>query len=316
MRYNTDMAKKMTGSQAFETYYRTLFSSEAEYLQFMEALTTPKRPVLRFNPSNEKKLRNLWEKAGLEWKTLEWYPFAVLWPSDVPLDADLPGFSEHLFYTLNASSLIPVLALNPQPGEMILDACAAPGGKALFIAEQLGESHTLVANDLSRKRRERMKQVFSDFSQKIAIWGMKAELVCKKAPEQFDKVLLDAPCSSEAHVYTNKTELAKWSENRIRGLKKRQLGLLNGVWHALKPGGTLVYSTCAVTPEENEWVVGAFLKKQKGKAQLLPWNLQDTPGNSGIPGEYPLSFELVAVRRVMPNEQHSPMFIAVFTKIE
>ncbi|MCA9369436.1 MAG: RsmB/NOP family class I SAM-dependent RNA methyltransferase [Pseudomonadales bacterium] len=309
------MEQKITGKRAFEEYYQGICKSESEYRTFLTALKENRPPALRFDLQHETQLRQDWQEAGLSFTPLDWYPYAVSWPPEVPLGTELPGFAEHLFYPMNASSLLPVLALNPHPGEYILDACAAPGGKALFIAEQLGDSHTLIANDLSRARRDRMKKVFADYEEKVGVWGMKAELICKKAPEAFDKILLDAPCSSEAHIYTNKEELDKWTPNRIKGLKKRQVGLLNGVWHALKPGGTLVYSTCAVTPEENEWVVGKFLKKRKGEAELLPFPVQDAPGSGGIPGEYPTKFDVSFVHRVLPHKDNlDPMFVAVFKK--
>lgn len=309
------MAQKKVGKEAFEEYYAGVFSDDAEYQSFLTALKKNRPPTLRFDPKNEATLKKQWANAGLSFTPLEWYPHAVWWPPEVELGTELPGFANHLFYPMNASSLLPVLALDPQPGEYILDACAAPGGKALFIAERLGDSHTLVANDLSRARRERMKHVFADYGEKVGVWGMKAELICKKAPEAFDKILLDAPCSSEAHIYTNTEELNKWSQNRIKGLKKRQVGLLSGVWHALKPGGILVYSTCAVTPEENEWVVGKFLKKRKGEAELVPFSVDNAPGSGGIAGEYPLDFDVNFVRRVLPHKDSlDPMFVAIFRK--
>ena len=162
-----------------------------------------------------------------------------------------------------------------------------------------------------------MKQVFHHYSEHdIAVWGMKAELVCKKAPEAFDKILLDAPCSSEAHIYTTPAELEKWSINRITGLKKRQVGLLSGLWHALKPGGTLTYSTCSVTPEENEWVVAKFLARKKGEAQLQPISLPGTPGSTGLPGTYATEFDLSFVKRVLPHtDAYAPMFVAQFKKV-
>jgi 16S rRNA C967 or C1407 C5-methylase (RsmB/RsmF family) len=305
--------KQPTGKSAFEAYYHRLFPNQVEFDSFLQALTAHRLPILRFHPHNQTKLQALWQQQGIPFETLDWYPYAALWPKTIPYGQIIPGYTEHLFYPMNASSLLPVLSLDPQPGEYILDACAAPGGKALFISELLN-TNTLVANDLSRARRDRMKTIFRNYNRDIAVWGMKAELICKKAPEAFDKILLDAPCSSEAHIYSNAEELAKWSENRVRGLKKRQVGLLGGVWHALKPGGRVVYSTCAITPEENEWVVGQFLKKKKGSAILETCDLR-CPGITGFDGEYPTSFDLTHVRRVMPQHHNlDPMFVAVFRK--
>lgn len=312
------MAQKKIGKLAFEEYYQTVFTDPAEFTAFITALKENRPPGLRFDPKHEVQLRELWKSAGLTFEPVSWYPWMIQWPPEVTLGTELPGFREHLFYPMSASSLLPVVALDPQPGEYILDACAAPGGKALVISQQLGESHTLVANDLSRARRDRMKHIFADYNQQIGVWGMKAELICKKAPEAFDKILLDAPCSSEAHIYNTPAELEKWSYNRITGLKKRQVGLLGGLWHALKPGGILVYSTCAVTPEENEWVVGKFLKRRKGEAKLIPFEISlNTPGNAGLDGTYSSDFDLTAVRRILPHKDAlDPMFVAIFKKAD
>lgn len=311
------MAQKQTGSQAFEEYYRSLFTTDTEFHSFLTELRKNRPPGLRFNSIHESQLRELWKAAELPFEVLPWYPSMLTWPKEAVLGTELPGFREHLFYPMSPSSLLPVLALDPHPSDYILDACAAPGGKSMAIAEKLGTSHTLVANDLSRLRRDRMKHIFADYSQHIAVWGMKAELICKKAPEAFDKILLDAPCSSEAHIYNTPAELEKWSYNRITGLKKRQVGLLSGLWHALKPGGILVYSTCAVTPEENEWVVGKFLKRRKGEAELVPFSSEiPLPGTVGLAGVYPTAFDLSKVRRVLPHiDNLDPMFVAVFRKI-
>ncbi len=308
------MKQKEIGRTAFETYYTGLFADEQQAAAFFAALNTKKQPVLLVDPKNLPKLQKLWQEQGITLTPLDWYPHAYLWPKEVPINTPLPGYNEHLFYPLNASSLIPVQALSPKPGDYILDACAAPGGKSLAIANLLGDSHTLVANDLSRSRRDRMKSIFTSHSKEIAVWGMMAELICKRSPEAFDKILLDAPCSSEAHIYTTPEELTKWSHNRVISLKKRQVGLLSGLWHALKPGGILVYSTCAVTPEENEWVIATFLKKRKGEAILIPWTAQ-TPGQLGIAGDYPAMLDLNSVRRIAVTEgELGPMFVAVLQK--
>lgn len=297
------------GQQGFFKYYRSLFSTQDAFEDCFKNLHPPTLPILRFNPCNEHSLKELWAARGLPWKTLDWYPHALLWPEAIPPGTMLPGYEEHLFYPMNASSLLPVLALDVRHGETILDACAAPGGKALFIGEQLSTSGRLVANDASPERGRRLRQILIDYGfSGVEVWHRKAEILFKIHPDAFDKILLDAPCSSEKHVLSSPTHLARWSYGRIRQLKQRQIALLSGLFLALKPGGRLVYSTCALTPEENEEVVGLFLKKKKGQAKLLPWSLPELPGGPGI--------DLTSVRRVWPDGcLLDPMFVAVFEKI-
>jgi len=276
-------------------------------------METKTMPILRFNPKHEEELKKLWAEADLPWKTLDWHKHALLWPENIPLKTILPGFKEKYFYPMNASSLLPVLSLNAGAGDLVLDACAAPGGKAMFIDDLLDRKGHLIANDLSSFRRGTMRKIFQDYDKEhIEVWGQKAETLFYKYPDYFDKILVDTPCSSEKHILNDKKELKKWSENRVKTLAKRQKNLLNSVWRALKPGGELVYSTCAVTPEENEQVVDSFLKNNPN-AILLPQN-ENIPGGNGLK-QTETSFEKSKVKRVQPHKDNlDPMFVAKFSK--
>jgi 16S rRNA C967 or C1407 C5-methylase (RsmB/RsmF family) len=309
--------RKATGKEAFETCYQQHFPSAQEFSWFLESLAQPALPALRFALSNAKQLQHRWSSQGLTWKPLNWCPWAVEWPPEAPPGLPLPGYAERLIYPMNAASLIPVLALDPQPGETILDACAAPGGKALFIHDLLDRQGHLLANDLSPTRRAAMQRTFSEYGAgTIEIGREKAETLFRRLPEKFNRILLDSPCSSEKHVYRNSHLLAKWSESRVRQLQERQYGLLNGLFLALKPGGRLVYSTCAVNKAENEGVVARFLRKKGGQVILEEWPLENVPGEPGLPGEYVVEFDLNAVRRILPHRDGlDPMFVAVFHRL-
>lgn len=288
------MSKKTKpGREAFIAHYRPLFENEADFKACLSALQAPHAPILRFHPRDEKRIKTLWKKQNLTWKTHSLHPHALEWPPEQPLGTDLPGYREHLFYAQNPSSLLPVLALDPHPGETILDACAAPGGKALFIAELMKSKGTLFANDLSPLRRQRMTQTFKDHhaADFIQILKHNAALLFKTFPNHFDRILLDAPCSSEKHVWQSPRHLAEWKPGRIRHLKQEQYGLLKGLFFALKPGGRLVYSTCSITPEENEQVIEKFLRKHP-------------------------TAKLLSQKRVHPQHEPGmdPMFIATLTK--
>ena len=301
---------RLKGKEGFLDYYRKLHKKpepatskeEKDFNEWLNTLVKPNPPVLRFNPKYEKKCAALWKKNKWEWKTLSWYPHALQWPTKLPLETQIPGEEQGWFYRQNASSLIPVLALDPQPGEVILDACAAPGGKTVFIAERMKNKGTLIANDLSLSRRQRLKQVLKTYQLEdfATMCGVHGGVLFQKYPTGFDKILLDAPCSSEKHVYTNEKYLNQWSYKRIQELKKQQFFLLKRLWYALRPGGRLVYSTCAITPEENEGVITLFLKKFGGDAT---WKTPSKkfPGNKG---RIELSRET----------SYDPMFVAILEK--
>ena len=321
--------RALKGETGFRAYYKHMFqSSSEEFEQFIASLTDETYPILRTRSKSTSKLERAWKSRNFPWSTLPWNHTGVQWPTGVDKGTPLPGVDKHLLYAMNASSLLPVMALNAQPGETVLDACAAPGGKALYIADGM-KTGTIMANDTSPKRRARLQQALLDFGHSdVQVLGTKAETLFKRYPDTFDRILVDAPCSSEKHVFTSPTHLNAWTYNRIKSLAQRQVAILSGLFLALKPGGRMVYSTCAVNTQENEAVVARLLKKKKAAISLLPfeqaidsdYSIGTVPGQAGMPGEYVKDFNLEAVRRVIPHRENhpnlDPMFVAVFEKEE
>jgi 16S rRNA (cytosine967-C5)-methyltransferase len=166
----------------------------------------------------------------------------------------------------DVSTAFPVLALQPKSDEIILDMCAAPGGKTTFIAEKMQNKGRILALDLHLSRikivHENMQRMnFSNY------FAMVADGNQIPSGMQFDKILIDAPCSGFGVL--NKRVDLKWkrTEQDIRNMKKIQLNLLTSAAQALKPSGIIVYSTCTIEPEENEKVVEEFLAENKGFRQ-------------------------------------------------
>lgn len=300
------------GPEAFSLHYQNIFGEK--WAKIAPELSKINQPILRFSPKNEDKLKKIWVKNGFEWKTLAWHPYALLWPTQIPAGEEIPGFAEHLFYPMNASSLLPVLALNPQPGELILDACAAPGGKTLFIHDLTKGKGQIIANDLSLSRSNRMKQAFTDYqADNIKVWHKKAEIIFKRYLNYFDKILVDAPCSSEKHVFNSAKHLQQWTPGRIKQLQYRQIALISGLILALKPGGTMVYATCAITPEENEMVVNKILKKKSHLVELKEIKIP-TMLEHGLKEHS--NFPPKMVIRTPLQENLNPIFVAKFEKYQ
>jgi 16S rRNA C967 or C1407 C5-methylase (RsmB/RsmF family) len=185
-------------------------------------------------------------------------------------------------YPLDPASLFPVRFLDVLPGFDVLDLCAAPGGKSLEIMRYLGGRGRLVANELSRGRFSRMRRVFDAYlppecRKRVETVRLDAAAFCMRRRERFDRVLVDAPCSSERHLVKSDSELSRFSPARSRSLTYRQYAMLVSGFRVLKPGGLLVYATCSISPGENEGVIRKFLKKYGCEAAILPV--------SGIPGE-------------------------------
>ena len=206
-------------------------------------------------------------------------------PCDV---TKLPGFEQGDCSVQDGAAQLAAQLLDPQPGEWILDACAAPGGKTAHLLERQPDLAGVVAVDADDNRLKRVQENLDRI-------GLKARLIHGDAstpdqwwPEgQFDRILLDAPCSATGVIRRHPD--IKWlrRDQDIRELAELQGRILAALWPRLKKGGTLLYATCSVLPEENRDQVHAFLAATKG-ARLVPLHEQDTPAAPGrqfLPGE-------------------------------
>lgn len=179
------------------------------------------------------------------------------------------------YYLMDAASVAAAVALDVQRDDHVLDLCAAPGGKTLVLAERLGPRGSLVANDLSRARQDRLKRVLSEYlpprvRAQVKVTGIPAEKWCLRETETFDRILADVPCSSEQHVLRDPAALAEWTPARPRQLARRQYAILASAVQVLKPGGRVVYSTCSINPAENDDVIDRILDRKKNPVALLP----------------------------------------------
>ena len=300
------------GKAAFLDYYSRAMPQFSSADDLEKYLTAKNPPVLLFSPFHTLELQQLWRAQELSWSPVSWFPQALVWPPEVPIGTSLPGYTQGWLYSLNPASLLSVLALSPQTKETILDASAAPGGKTLAIASLINTSRsTLIANDVSGPRFKRLRTVLKLFGlPDLPTWRLPIQIIARETNLRFDKILLDAPCSSEKHVFNSKHHLKTWSEKRIAALSKLQIHLIASLLPALKPGGTLVYSTCALTPLENEAVIGKILKEHPDLyLSELPKTLPVySPGLSGfgIPDH-----SLHRILRVNdPRLPLDPMFVA------
>lgn len=228
-------------------------------------------PILLVSPLHASDIQKLWAKAHLSYVPLDWFPSAVYWPSEAQLGTSLPGFLEGWLYAMNPSSLFPVLALGLKAGDSVLDASAAPGGKTLAMVNSLSPSHPdILANDVSFPRFKRLKTVLKlyGYPDIPALCHPIQALQYKLQPASFDKILLDAPCSSEKHVFNSKKHLKIWRPNRSLNLSHLQSLLLESLIPLLKPQGHLVYSTCSINPQENQDVINTILSKNPSLSQI------------------------------------------------
>jgi 16S rRNA (cytosine967-C5)-methyltransferase len=174
----------------------------------------------------------------------------------------LPGFREGLFAVQDEASQLAGILLDPQPGERVLDTCAAPGGKATHLAQLMDNRGELLAMDISGSKLPLIQEAAQRLGITIIRTRMADLLQTGAFPaDAFDRVLLDAPCSGLGVIRRNPE--AKWrlTPEDVTRLAVTQKAMLKNAIRMLKPGGVLVYSTCSTTLEENEAVVGDFLSR-------------------------------------------------------
>jgi 16S rRNA (cytosine1407-C5)-methyltransferase len=172
-------------------------------------------------------------------------------------------------YFLDRAS-VEVASLLPLAEGEILDACAALGGKTLVLASRLPPGASIVANELSSDRRRRLSEALDrhlppGLRSRVRVSGEDAAAMCRRNEGRFSAILLDAPCSSERHVLADRKAIEAWSSARPLSLARRQWSLLSAAFIMLRAGGSLVYSTCALSPEENEGIA-ARLARRAGSA--------------------------------------------------
>ena len=222
---------------------------------------TPPAIFIRVNilKTTPEKLAAQFEAEGVLFtpRTFEWAPEGLVFElrSHPPL-AGLKSFQEGAFYIQDPSTLLAVRELDPQPGESVLDLCAAPGGKTTFIAQRMEDRGNAIAQDAEPRRLSLVREN----CQRLGVTCVSAdESVPPEGTTQYDRVLVDAPCSNTG-VMRRRVEL-RWRvrPTEIERLRKVQLELLRKAARQLKPGGTLVYSTCSLEPEENGAVTAEFL---------------------------------------------------------
>lgn len=198
------------------------------------------------------------------------------------------------YYLLDAASLLPVQALQATGHHSVLDMCAAPGGKTMAILQSMfgttdAGTHalkspfrgSLQSNEYSGARRKRLQRVIESYvpvplRRHVSVTGLSALERNSFFKNRYDRILVDAPCSSERHLLHSPATLLTYSAQRTRHHATAQLTMLLHAIHALKPGGRIVYATCSLSPDENDGVVDKAIKKQPN-VQVIPFDASAAP---------------------------------------
>ena len=172
----------------------------------------------------------------------------------------LQSFRDGLFYIQDPSTLLSVDFLKPQPGQKILDLCAAPGGKTSLIADRINNHGEITSTDINKSRLELIQENCKRLNITCVKIGLAEEVLINKE-KKFDRVLVDAPCTNSGVIRRRLDSRWRMNLNKKDPLTETQFKLLENASCHTKPNGLLVYSTCSIEPEENELIVNRFLKK-------------------------------------------------------
>ena len=216
---------------------------------------------IRVNPLkiNLETLQTQLTSAGVNVTPLGRFPCALRLKGKIGTIPTLPGFSQGHWTVQDTSAQLVSYFLDPQPGETIIDACAAPGGKTTHIAELMGDQGTIFACDRTPSRLKKVQEN----AQRLELNCIETVVGDSRYLQQFinkgDRVLVDVPCSGLGTLHRHPDIRWRQTPENIRELTSLQLEILNQAAQWVKPQGTLVYSTCTLNPPENQEIIQTFL---------------------------------------------------------
>lgn len=247
---------------------------------FLSILGLPLPTTVRINTlkTDKSRLLDRLDRADVAYQGLEWYPLGLR------LGADRPGkMIEHVLGHIHIQeevSMIPSIVLDPRPGDRVLDLCAAPGSKTTQISQATENRGLVIANEPSlarvtslRSNCERLGAV------NVAITRYDGRMFPQ---QQFDRVLVDAPCSSEGMARKDPKVLGRCSLKKSLDLQVLQIGLLKRAVQLTRSGGVIVYSTCTYAPEEDEAVVDDVLAEYRDTVCLEKASVKGLKGCPGL----------------------------------
>ncbi len=316
--------------EAFLTKLQVLYPNETSLQAVLESFTKPKPISVRFNPlagfDRETALTEL-KNIGCEITLLPWYADAwMLQLCDPVALENTAAWKAGALYRQNLSSMIPPLVLNPGDNAQVLDIAAAPGSKTTQLAALMRNSGLIFANDLSRDRIFKLKSNLD----RLKITNTTVQLgmgqnIWKHFPKAFGRVLADVPCSMEGRIMRSELKsYDHWSEKQCKTLAERQVWLLRSAISATEPGGYVVYSTCTLSPEENELVIQQVLKKSREQITIEPItlfeNLAETKNGTTVPlysagltewKNIPLNPDMKNTLRITPSAWYEGFYVAL-----
>lgn len=310
-----------------ERISKLLYNKEdmRKYLDILEREPVRSIRCNKLKVSPDKLLERL--KKNYDWKVSQpWedYPEVMIVESEL-MPGELGRAIEHLlgyYYIQELASMLPIIALKPEAHERVLDLCASPGSKTTQISSEMNNTGLIIANEKSLGRIKILSSNLERCGVSNAIItradGVKLCENFKKKSIEFDKILVDAPCSGEGTLRSTKATYHMWNINSVKQLSNIQKRLFENAFEILKVGGEIVYSTCTHAPEEDEEIVNFALEKFKDKIKIEKIHLpiKSRPGiKKWLDKEY--SEDVKYSCRVYPHDNDTEgFFLTKFTKVK
>ena len=286
---------------AFEEKMKKLMGSEFE--TYLSCYEEPRYYGLRVN-TNKISSEDFAKIAPFSIRPIPWIENGFYYDGEKDMPAKHPYYFAGLYYLQEPSAMTPASRLPVEPGDRVLDVCAAPGGKATELGAKLSGEGVLVANDISNSRAKGLLKNLEVFGiGNLLVLSEEPGKLVNYFPEYFDKILIDAPCSGEGMFRKDRKMVKAWEEHGPEFFSKLQQSIIIQAADMLRPGGMLLYSTCTFDPLENEGTV-EYLLRNRPEFEIL-----DMEGYEGFSNGIPAVTESKAAEfsktiRIFPHKMH------------
>lgn len=273
--------------------------------------TTLRVNTMKYNVQD---LMKYFKEINIKFERVLWYNDALVIKNATEKEIQkLDIYEKGYIYLQSLSSMIPPLVLSPKENENVLDLTAAPGSKTTQMSAMMNNRGYILANELDKIRCERLKyNVESQGSNIIEVVNGRGERIGENYSETFDKVLLDTPCSGEGRFTINNVQSYRdWSLKKVKDLSKVQKKLFKSAYEALKPNGIMVYSTCTINKEENEYILDWALDNLDLKMLDIDLKIKDAMQafNEDINNK-----SINKAIRILPSKEMEGFFVAKLIK--
>ena len=279
-----------------------------------ERLTTVRINTIKYSVQDFMKYC---KENNIKFERVLWYNDAVIIKNANEKQIQkLDIYEKGYIYLQSLSSMIPPIILNPKSGEKVLDLTAAPGSKTTQISALMKNEGYILANELDKIRCERLKyNIQKQGANIVDVLNQRGEKIGKEYAEEFDKVLLDAPCSGEGRFLANSAKTYRdWSPRTVKELSKLQKKLFKSAYESLKPNGEMVYSTCTINTEENEQILKWAIENLNLKILDIKIEIKDKLPIIIEDSDKKLKKEIEKSIKIMPSKVQEGFFVAKIQK--